>query len=127
MVDDNVDAANSLAEVLRLEGYEVQACYGGVQALDAAQLFKPEVAFVDLNMPEMSGFQVAAALRAMPWADQVKIYALTGMGQKTDLAQTHAAGFDGHLTKPAAPDAVIRLSAGTTDNVIPLRADPLRH
>ena len=127
VVDDNVDAANSLAEVLRLEGYEVQACYAGVQALDAAQLFKPEVAFVDLNMPEMSGFQVAAALRAMPWAGQVKIYALTGMGQKADLAQTHAAGFDGHLTKPAAPDAVIRLSAGTTDNVIPLRADPLRH
>ena len=96
------------------------------QALDAAQLFKPEVAFVDLNMPDMSGLQVAAALRAMPWGGQVKIYAVTGMGQVVDLAQTHAAGFDGHLTKPAAPDAVTRLAAGATDNVIPLRAD-LRH
>jgi len=56
----------------------------------------------------------------------VKIYAVTGMGQVVDLAQTHAAGFDGHLTKPAAPDAVTRLAAGATDNVIPLRAD-LRH
>ena len=126
VVDDNVDAANSLAEVLRLEGCEVQACYAGAQALDAAQLFKPEVAFVDLNMPDMSGLQVAAALRAMPWGGQVKIYAVTGMGQVVDLAQTHAAGFDGHLTKPAAPDAVTRLAAGATDNVIPLRAD-LRH
>ena len=123
VVDDNMDAANSLAEMLRLEGYEVQACYAGKPALEAAHLFKPEVAFLDLNMPDMSGFELASALRAMPWAIQLKVYAVTGMGQKTDLAQTLAAGFDAHLTKPASPDAVIRLAAGITDNVVPLRAE----
>jgi signal transduction histidine kinase/ActR/RegA family two-component response regulator len=123
IVDDNMDAANSLAEMLRLEGYEVQACYAGKPALEAAHLFKPEVAFLDLNMPDMSGFALASALRAMPWASALKIYAVTGMGQKTDLAQTLAAGFDAHLTKPASPDAVIRLAAGLTDNVVPLRAE----
>jgi signal transduction histidine kinase/ActR/RegA family two-component response regulator len=120
VVDDNVDAANSLAEVLRLEGYEVQACYAGAQALEAAQLFQPNVAFLDLNMPEMSGFELMSALRSMPWASRLKVYAVTGMGQKADLAQTLVAGFEGHLTKPVAPDAVVRLAAGATDNVVPM-------
>jgi CheY-like chemotaxis protein len=56
----------------------------------------------------------------MPWAGRLKVYAVTGMGQKADLAQTLVAGFEGHLTKPVAPDAVVRLAAGATDNVVPM-------
>ena len=125
VVDDNVDAANSLAEVLRLEGYEVQASYTGALALESARLFNPEVAFLDLNMPDMSGFELASALRAQPWASGLKLYAVTGMGQKVDVELTLAAGFDAHLTKPASPDAVVRLAAGVTDNVVALRAGPM--
>ena len=125
VVDDNVDAANSLAEVLRLEGYEVQASYIGALALESARLFKPEVAFLDLTMPDMSGFELASALRALPWASGLKLYAVTGMGQKVDVELTLAAGFDAHLTKPVSPDAVVRLAAGVTDNVIALRTGPM--
>jgi signal transduction histidine kinase/ActR/RegA family two-component response regulator len=123
VVDDNVDAANSLAEILRLEGYEVQASYSAAQALEAARLFKPDVAFLDLNMPDMSGLELASALRAQSGTSRLRLFALTGMGQKADVDISIASGFDAHLTKPASPDAVIRLAAGDTDNVIPLHSD----
>jgi signal transduction histidine kinase/ActR/RegA family two-component response regulator len=123
VVDDNVDAANSLAEFLGLEGYEVQIAYSGSQAQDAACRVHPEVAFIDLNMPGMGGAELAGALHAQPWAGQLRLYALTGMGQKADVEASLLSGFDGHLTKPASPDAVLRLAAGVTDNVIPLRGD----
>jgi len=118
VVDDNTDAADSLAQMLALEGYEVQVTYAGAPALEAAERFKPEVAFLDLDMPGMSGFELVSALRRMPWGGKMKIYAVTGMGQKSDLARTLSAGFDGHLTKPASPDTVIRLAAGTTDDLV---------
>jgi len=76
-------------------------------------------------MPDMSGFELASALRAQPWASGLKVYAVTGMGQKVDVELTLAAGFDAHLTKPASPDAVVRLAAGVTDNVVALRAGPM--
>jgi signal transduction histidine kinase len=125
VVDDNIDAANSLAEILRLEGYEVQASYTGAQALEAARLFKPEVGFVDLSMPGMGGIELARALRVQPWTTRLKLYAVTGMGQKDDVAQALASGFDGHLSKPASPDAVMQLAAGITNIVIPLHPDRL--
>ena len=67
----------------------------------------------------MSGYQLAARLRAQQWGRALRLVALTGMGQKTDLAATRGAGFDAHLTKPAAAEDLLRLAAGDGDNVLP--------
>jgi len=84
VVDDNVDAAESLAAMLRLQGFDVRAAYGGAQALEMARGFRPEVAFIDLTMPGMSGIELAAALRAEASIEELRLVALTGMGQKSD-------------------------------------------
>jgi CheY-like chemotaxis protein len=99
------------------------ATYSGAQAMEAARSFKPEVAFIDLNMPGMSGIELAAALRADPSIEAIRLVALTGMGQKSDLAETRRAGFEAHLTKPAQPEEIVRVAAGERDNVVPIRAE----
>jgi CheY-like chemotaxis protein len=111
VVDDNVDAADTLAHLLRLEGFDVRKAYDGTSGLALAREFLPEVAFVDLNMPGMSGLELGAALRAEQQLALLRIVALTGMGQKTDLDATRAAGFDAHLTKPASVEDVRREAA----------------
>jgi CheY-like chemotaxis protein/two-component sensor histidine kinase len=123
VVDDNADAAESLADMLRLHGFEVKASYGGMQALDAARSFRPQVAFIDLNMPGMSGIELAAALRADASMPSIRLVALTGMGQKSDFEATRRGGFDAHLTKPAQPEDIVRLAAGERDNVVPIRGE----
>jgi CheY-like chemotaxis protein len=117
VVDDNVDAADSLAQILRLEGFEVRAAYDGENALHAAAELRPDVAFLDLNMPGMSGYHLASRMRSQQWGRALRLVALTGMGQKADLAATRGAGFDAHLTKPAAAEDVLRLAAGA-ENVL---------
>jgi signal transduction histidine kinase/ActR/RegA family two-component response regulator len=119
VVDDNVDAADSLADLLGMEGFEVRACYAGDAALSLARQFRPEVAFLDLNMPGMSGLDLAKALRAEPWGGPARLVALTGMGQKTDLEATRAAGFTAHLTRPAPTAEIIRLASAEEGTVIP--------
>ena len=121
VVDDNTDAAETLAELLRLHGHAVEAAPDGHTALRAAEAFRPDVAFIDLNMPGMDGTELAQRLRATPWGHAIKLVALTGMGQEADIVHTRAVGFDEHLTKPADPKALARIAAGTTDdNVVPL-------
>jgi signal transduction histidine kinase/ActR/RegA family two-component response regulator len=122
VVDDNVDAADTLAQLLRIEGFNARKSHNGAEALAIAQDFQPQVAFVDVNMPGMSGFQVAAALRAQPWAAGLRLVALTGMGQKADLDATRAAGFDAHLTKPASEDEIRREASAPNPNVLPFNA-----
>jgi signal transduction histidine kinase/ActR/RegA family two-component response regulator len=119
VVDDNVDAADSLADILGMEGFEVRACYAGDEALSLARQFRPEVVFLDLNMPGMSGIELAAALRAEAGGSPARLIALTGMGQKTDIDATRAAGFAAHLTKPAPAAEVIRLASAIDATVIP--------
>lgn len=118
VVDDNVDAADSLGMLLEHEGFDVRVCYDGVRALKAAAEFHPDVAFIDLNMPRMTGFELAAALHAQPSGHSMVLVALTGMGQTSDLEATRAAGFHAHLTKPAMHDEVLRLAAGDGDNIV---------
>ena len=92
----------------------------------AAERLRPDVAFIDLNMPEMDGYELAKRLRATPWGANATLVALTGMGQKADVVQTRAAGFDEHLTKPADPVRVALVAAGGSDKVkvVPLRRTP---
>jgi signal transduction histidine kinase/CheY-like chemotaxis protein len=120
VVDDNVDAAQTLAELLRLQGHAVEAAYGGEAALRAAEKLQPEVAFIDLNMPDIDGYEVARQIRSTKWGAATKLVALTGMGQKSDIEETRAAGFDEHLTKPADPDRLARIAAGGHSKVVPL-------
>ena len=111
VVDDNVDAAQTLAQYLRLEGHRVESALDGEAALRIAEVLHPDVAFIDLNMPRMDGGEVARRLRATPWGRGVRLIALTGMGQQSDIARTRSAGFDEHITKPADLQRVSRLAA----------------
>ncbi len=106
VVDDNLDAAESLAVLLRLEGHEVRVAPDGPAALAAAQADPPEMVVLDLGMTGMDGFEVARRLRGQPQSDGVLLVALTGWAQEEDRRRCHEAGFDGHLPKPVEWDAL---------------------
>ena len=111
VVDDNQDAADSLRSLLELSGHEVLTAHTARDALDAFAVLRPEVAIVDIGLPDMSGYQLAAALRAQArW--QLRMIALTGYGQAADKQRASEAGFDVHLTKPADIDDLQRAIAG---------------
>jgi CheY-like chemotaxis protein/two-component sensor histidine kinase len=98
IADDNVDAGESLAMLLRTEGHEVKVVHDGQAALDVAAAFNADVVLLDLGMPRLSGYEVAERLRAKDSA--VLLIAITGWGQSGDRAKSAEAGFDHHLTKP---------------------------
>jgi PAS domain S-box-containing protein len=103
VVDDNVDAAESLSRVLRLQAHEVRVAYDGLAALAAARDMNPDVVLLDIGLPEMDGLEVAKSLRARGDGPRPLLVAMTGFGQAEDRARTAAAGFDHHLTKPVDP------------------------
>ncbi|NRF67316.1 PAS domain S-box protein [Aquincola sp. S2] len=100
VVDDNSDAATSLAMLLRMHGHEVRIAQDGPSALAMATAFVPDMVFLDLGMPGMDGYEVARRLRSQPALEQVVLTALTGWGQQEDRRRTAEAGFDHHLVKP---------------------------
>ncbi len=100
VVDDNQDAANSLAALLRLQGHEVHVVYSGVAALEMTRTYSPDVMFLDIGMPGMDGYEVARRLRQQPGLEGVVLAALTGWGQQEDRRRSAEAGFDHHLVKP---------------------------
>jgi len=111
VVDDNVDAAVTLAMILELDGYASAVAHSGPQALELAASFRPAVIFLDIGMPGMDGFETAAALRALPAADGACLVALTGWGAEHDRTRSREAGFDHHLTKPVELGTVQKLLA----------------
>ncbi|MET0551495.1 MAG: ATP-binding protein [Vicinamibacteria bacterium] len=111
VVDDNRRAADSLAEILRLDGHEVETAYDGRQALAAVDRFRPQVALLDIGMPEVNGYDVARRVRAEPWGAGLFLVALTGLGTPEDRARAQEAGFDTHLVKPVDVDALERILA----------------
>jgi signal transduction histidine kinase/CheY-like chemotaxis protein len=115
VVDDNVDAATSLAALLEYRGHRVRACFDGFEAFEQATSAPPEVAFIDLNMPFPDGIELSRMIRSQPWGRKVKLIALTGMGQPDDLERTRAAGFDQHLTKPVNPQDVFSAIGSTAE------------
>lgn len=110
VADDNRDAADSIAALLQLEGYEVEVAYDGEAALDAAHRFHPDVAVLDIGMPRMDGHAVARALRADTATPRPLLVAATGWGQDQDVRRSQEAGFDHHLTKPVAIDTLPRVA-----------------
>ncbi len=109
VVDDNRDAADSLATLLRLQGHDVRVVHDGVAALEAAKRFRPALIFLDLGMPRMDGYEVARRIRTTPGLEGTVLAALTGWGQQEDRRRTAEAGFDHHLVKPPEPKALERL------------------
>jgi len=100
VVDDNPDAADSLAQLLRLSGYEVQTAGDGTSALRATESFRPEVALLDLGLPGMDGFELARRMRQLGPTKAALLVAVTGYGREEDVREARAAGFDHHLVKP---------------------------
>lgn len=109
VADDNVDAADTIALLLSTMGCDVHTVYGGEDAVRAADSFRPEIALIDLGMPDLDGWEVCRRIRAQSWGAGIRIVALTGWGRDDDRLHTEIAGFDEHVVKPADPDAVIRL------------------
>jgi PAS domain S-box-containing protein len=111
VVDDNVDAAESAAMLLRMWGHLVQTAYNGPAALEAERAFQPEVVLLDIGLPGMSGYQVAEQLRSRPESRALVLVALTGYGQEEDRRRAREAGFNYHLTKPPDPGILEALLA----------------
>ena len=108
VVDDNVDAALSLEMLLTQMGHEVAVAHDGPAAIGRAEAFLPDVIFLDLALPGLSGYDVARSLRERKTVNGVRIVALTGYSQQEDRRKSHEAGFDAHLVKPVDVDAIGR-------------------
>jgi two-component system CheB/CheR fusion protein len=112
VVDDNVDAAQSLAMLLRLSGQDVRVEHNGPAALQAADEYRPMLVLLDIGLPGMSGYEVAALLRQRPNLDGMTLVAVTGYGQEDDRRRSREVGFDHHLVKPVEPEALQAILAG---------------
>lgn len=114
VVDDNVDAADSLAMLLRMSGHDVRTAYTGPAALEAGVAYLPHVVLLDIGLPGLNGYEVARRLRATPQLRGVRLVALTGYGTDTDRQLAHEAGCDRHLAKPVEFAAVQKVLAELT-------------
>jgi CheY-like chemotaxis protein/two-component sensor histidine kinase len=105
VADDNVDSALMLASALRQLGHDVRVAHDGVATIEEAKLFEPEVAFLDIGMPRMNGYDAGQTLRGH-FGDRIRLVAITGWGQEADKRRAAEASFDHHMTKPVEIDAV---------------------
>ena len=111
VVDDNQDAADSLAILMRSRGHEVQTANNGPDALETAQVFFPDIVMLDIGLPGFDGYEVARRLRQCPNGDRILLAALTGYGRDDDRLRSQQAGFDLHLVKPVHPEVLWGLLA----------------
>ena len=111
VADDNVDAARTLCALLELGGHAVRVAHDGQEAVGLASAFQPELAFLDIGMPRMDGYQAARAIRALPGLAALPLVAVTGWGAREDRQRSREAGFDEHLLKPAMPRQVAAILA----------------
>jgi signal transduction histidine kinase/CheY-like chemotaxis protein len=109
VVDDNVDSAATMAELLAMYGHDVRTAFDGLQALDEMDAFKPDVVVLDIGMPKMNGYTVAKRIRERKDVPQPLLIAVTGWGQDEDRMRSKAAGFDHHLVKPVDPSDLVAL------------------
>jgi signal transduction histidine kinase/ActR/RegA family two-component response regulator len=109
VADDFPQSAAILARLLRQDGNEVQVAQDGIQAIETAAEFRPDVAVLDIAMPKLDGFDVARVIREQPWGRRMFLIALSGWGQQVDRQRTKDAGFDAHLTKPAKYETLVEI------------------
>jgi CheY-like chemotaxis protein len=115
IIDDNSQAADVASELLSLYGYQTAVAYSGAEGLQTAKTFAPDAILLDLGMPGMDGFQVAAAFRAQPESTNLALVAFTAWGDKGTRQRTQDAGFDQHITKPASMEEILRAIACACD------------
>ncbi|HEU4620857.1 MAG TPA: response regulator [Burkholderiaceae bacterium] len=104
LVDDNRDAADSLAQILKFDGHTVEVAYDGAMALEAVARFNPDVVLLDIGLPGLNGYEVARRIRASEGGRRIRLIAITGWGQATDERNAYDAGFDTHMVKPVDYD-----------------------
>jgi PAS domain S-box-containing protein len=117
VVDDNQDAAESLAMLLRLMGLQCVTAHDGIEGLRLAREQRPDIALLDIGLPGMNGYDVAVAIRAEPWGKAATLVALTGWGQSEDRRRSRAAGFDVHLVKPVATEQLVEVLERSRERV----------
>ena len=117
VVDDNHDAAITLAKLLEHLGHEVKTCFDGMEACQMAETYRPEVILMDLGMPIMNGFEAAAEIRSKPHGNDIVLVALTGWGQSQDRMKSKEAGFNHHLVKPVTLADLERVLSETQKTV----------
>jgi CheY-like chemotaxis protein/two-component sensor histidine kinase len=120
VVDDNRDAADTLAMLLETLGATVEVAHGGQMALDVFDRFRPDTVLLDIGMPEIDGYEVARRIRLLPGREDVMLVALTGWGQDQDYRQSRTAGFDHHLVKPPDIDELRDVLARARHGALPV-------
>jgi two-component system OmpR family response regulator len=114
IADDNVDGADSLALLLEADGHTVRTAADGRQAVDVAEIFRPDVILMDIAMPNLDGLEATREIRRRPWGGDVRIIALTAYSHEEKRRQTLAAGMNDHLVKPVDPEAVAVILRAST-------------
>ncbi len=109
VVDDNHDAADTLAEVLQILGCRTDTAYDGEEGIRKAEELRPHAVVLDLGMPKLNGYEACQHIRSQPWGREVHLIAVSGWGQQDDRRRSVEAGFDAHLVKPVSPDALMAL------------------
>jgi DNA-binding response OmpR family regulator len=122
IADDNIDAAQALALVLEQADHSTRVAHDGVSALKLAETFRPQIALLDIGLPDMTGLELARQIRARSWGVSMRLIAVTGWGQESDRRKSTEAGFDEHLTKPVDPDhLLISIAACAADSQSPVQ------
>ena len=111
IVDDNRDSAASLAMLLETAGNITHEAYDGLEALEAAEKFRPDVVLLDIGLPKLNGFEVCRQIRAEPWGRNTTIIAVSGWGQDDDRRKSREVGFDHHMVKPVDYNTLLKLLA----------------
>src|SRR5262249_8104745 len=106
---DNEDAASSLAALLKMTGNETEIAHDGLEAVQAAERFRPDLILLDIGLPKLNGFDVCQRIREQPWGKEIVMVALTGWGQEDDRRRSKEAGFDHHMVKPLDYGALMKL------------------
>jgi PAS domain S-box-containing protein len=114
VVDDNRDSCDTLARLLRLSGHEIQTAHDGLEAIETASIFKPDVILMDVGMPNLNGYDATSRIRESDWGKEIDIFALTGWGQAEDVQKAMTAGCTGHMVKPVDFDTLNRLLVAAT-------------
>ncbi|HKH47267.1 MAG TPA: response regulator [Thermoanaerobaculia bacterium] len=111
VADDNADSASSMALLLEILGNEVRTAFDGLEAVEVAAAFRPDVILLDIGMPRLDGYDACRRIREQPWGRDVVLIALTGWSQEEDVRQSRDAGFDHHLVKPVEPATLEKVLA----------------
>ena len=107
-------ARSRLAMMLRIGGHETQTAHDGLQAIAAAERFRPDAMLLDIGLPSLNGYEVCRRIRQQPWGKDLLLVAVTGWGQEEDRQRSNEAGFDTHVVKPVKPAAILQLLASFT-------------